>query len=450
MRPSPNVSPQLAQPIAFPMTRKASTSKLQPAMSTTRSSLLHAPPMRDVWLDDDGDDSSSVAMSSDDSDCEDSKQANAIRKLKQKRKLLRRFGSKSERKGPTHHQSTMSISEPISSQPIVELKHTPSRSSMIAPQRSTSYAGNTHTRSSSATSRIMSFIGSNRSDKDSKQPLKSKISAPTNFVHHKHVDVDYLRGSSSDNRALRAATLQGIVGTSSSASSANTKSRPTSCLSSSSSSISIPQAVSSRQPNSTPKMGGHRHEDSIASVATTTNASTISHAASTPMTSAAPSPSNLSLRCASPTNLTPPPIVGAIDRKPSVESFGSWNATPNSEFFEQQNWLLSSTPDDALEHRYSHANPYSCYYHQSPKLATAITTNKTNNGTISRRPENYQPQRSSMLLPSPKLPVTTMAVPSVTQSSPRTNEGLGIGPLPENSSKILYEEKQDEDGFQWF
>lgn len=328
-----------------------------------RSSLLNAPPMTKVWLDDESD-------SDDDADAAggDAKKMKPLREPKLSLPTsLRRLGSNKKKQQSVdlasgHQRSASSLSS-----------HKPS-----------------HSRSNSATSRLFGFL----SQKPTPPP---KISAPSNFVHHRHIDADYLRGSNNDKQLSRSHSLQ-------------QKPAPIP-----EHGVQVERSDSQRRFNRRSNCHQHRHEDSSSSGATTTTGSTFSRPTSALSSSTSLAPSPLTRHKHDPR---------ALDKKSSVESFASWGAaSSNADFLEQQKWLLSSTtPDHPHNHHLdSHAehsldsytryqkSPYSCYYSSS---STTIP----------------QPKRKSTLLPSPSLPVTETDDMPISDPPPVNLNSLSYGP----------------------
>lgn len=343
-----------------------------------RSSLLNAPPMTKVWLDDESD-----------SDASDNEAAgDETKKLKPLREpkitlptSLRRLGSNKKK------------------QQSVDLNAQRSNSSL-------SHHKPSHSRSNSATSRLFNFL----SQKPTPPP---KISAPTNFVHHRHIDADYLRGSNTDKYLSRSLSLQ-----------QKQQSQPAAIPEHD---VQVQRTDSQRQFNNNTNSSSnnnrsshyhqHRHEDSSSSGATTTTGSTFSRPTSA---------------LSSSTSLNPSPMFRhkndprVLDKKSSVESFASWGAaSSNADFLEQQKWLLNSTtPDQSQQHQHhvdsygEHSldsytryqkSPYSCYYSSS---TTTIP----------------QPKRKSTLLPSPSLPVTETDDVPISEPPPVNLDSLSYGP----------------------
>lgn len=337
-----------------------------------RSSLLNAPPMTKVWLDDESD--------SDVSDNDDDDETKKMKPLREPKislpTSLRRLGSNKKKQqsvdlnGSTAHQRTgSSLSH-----------HRPS-----------------HSRSNSATSRLFNFL----SQKPTPPP---KISAPTNFVHHRHIDADYLRGSNNDKHLSRSLSLQQKPPVAPPAAIPEHGVQ----LQRSDSQSSPPTRQFNRRSHYQ-----HRHGDSSSSGATTTTttASTFSRPTSA---------------LSSSTSLNPSPLIRhkndprVLDKKSSVESFASWGAaSSNADFLEQQKWLLNSTPDHSQHDAYAEhsldsytryqKSPYSCYYSSS---TTTIP----------------QAKRKSTLLPSPSLPVTETEDVPVSEPPPVNLDSLSYGP----------------------
>lgn len=437
------------------------TSAKKPMPARGRTSLLNAPPMTKVWLDDDDSDSD-ISEAGDGGGRGDNQNSVTMFNAKLKPKdakitiptSLRRFGSNKKK------QESLDFGDSNNSNntPSAAKTHHKQSSSVFSFSQESLNNNNpghssSHSRSNSATNRIRNFLSPSSTPSTPNNLSPSKISAPTNFVHTRHIDAEYLRGSSADKRHSPG------TATNNNNNNNNTTTTP---FTSSNISLSIPEhqtlqrSASERSsptsPNKSPNRFNrrpyhHRHEDSgssagtnntaISSTSTTTTTTTTQQSRptsavssnGTPATSLNPSP--MYYQSKSPhqeSNLVhdqqqqqPPRSNGQLNSRKSIESFASWGAaSSNADFLEQQKWLLHTTeslvqPPSDMPFTLQ-KSPYSCYYATS---ATASNFNSSQPKTPSS-----SSQRKSVLLPSPSLPVSNKNKQQVSEGGKNKDSSL--------------------------